>query len=265
MRRRISARQRIAPWASVGPVRVATFNLLHGRSLTDGSVDESALRRGRGDTGRRRRRAAGGRPRPGPRRSWSTRRPPSPRRSARRGGGSCPPSTAPRARAVDAVHGRRRRRRRPARRTASGWSPACPVLSWQVRRFGPAPVRAAADGAGQPRAHDVPDEPRVGVAAVVEGPSGPFTVVTAHLSFVPGWNVAPAAGDLARWARVVPGPAAAVGDFNLPGPLPRRSPAGPSWPALPTYPSWRPRVQFDHVLADRPTAVARRPRAGSLP
>jgi endonuclease/exonuclease/phosphatase family metal-dependent hydrolase len=24
---------------------------------------------------------------------------------------------------------------------------------------------------------------------------------------------------------------------------------------VPTYPSWRPRVQLDHVLADRPTTV----------
>jgi endonuclease/exonuclease/phosphatase family metal-dependent hydrolase len=95
----------------------------------------------------------------------------------------------------------------------------------------------------------VSDEPRIGVAAVVEGPAGPFTVVTAHLSFVPGWNVAQLRA-LAEWARGFPGPRLLIGDLNLPGALPRLTSRWTQLARVPTYPSWRPRVQFDHVLAD---------------
>ena len=129
-----------------------------------------------------------------------------------------------------------------------------PVLSWQVRRFGPAPLGLPLMVPGRRGLTVVPDEPRVAVAAVVEGPGGPFTVVTAHLSFVPGWNVRQLR-TVARWAATLPGPRLLVGDLNLPGSLPRRATGWTQLARVPTYPSWRPRVQFDHVLADRPTTV----------
>jgi endonuclease/exonuclease/phosphatase family metal-dependent hydrolase len=95
----------------------------------------------------------------------------------------------------------------------------------------------------------VPDEPRVAVAAVLDSPSGPLTVLTAHLSFMPGWNVSQLRA-LARWARDFPGPRLLIGDFNLPGTLPRITTRWEQLARAATYPSWSPRVQFDHVLAD---------------
>jgi endonuclease/exonuclease/phosphatase family metal-dependent hydrolase len=129
-----------------------------------------------------------------------------------------------------------------------------PVLSWAVRRFHPAPVGLPLLVPGRRGLTVVPDEPRLALAAVVDGPAGPMTVLTAHLSFVPGWNVRQLRA-VARWARSMPGPRFLVGDLNLPGPVPRLVTGWTQLARLPTYPSWRPRVQFDHVLADRPARV----------
>lgn len=124
-----------------------------------------------------------------------------------------------------------------------------PVTRWEVRRFGPAPIGLPLMVPGRKRLTRVDDEPRVAVAAVVEGPHGPVTVVTAHLSFVPGWNIAQLRA-LTRWAQHLPGPRLLVGDLNLPGAVPRLTTRWTQLARVPTYPSWKPRVQFDHVLAD---------------
>ena len=124
-----------------------------------------------------------------------------------------------------------------------------PVRRWSVRRFGPAPVGMPLMVPGQRGLTRIPDEPRVALAAEIETPEGSLTVVTAHLSFVPGWNVAQLRA-LVRWAQGMPGPRLLVGDFNLPGPLPRLVSRWTQLARVATYPSWKPRVQFDHVLAD---------------
>ncbi|GAA1968333.1 endonuclease/exonuclease/phosphatase family protein [Kitasatospora viridis] len=169
-----------------------------------------------------------------------------------------------------------------------------PVRHWRARRFAPAPFGLPLRVAGRRGLTPVPDEPRAALAAVLEGPDGPFTVVATHLSFVPGWNMAQLAG-IRRWIADLPRPYLVLGDFNLVGPVPRtvlggataldrrpasrqrlrelravrraggaqlppgrrRGPAEPGprlrgWHDLartPTYPSHRPAVQFDHVLA----------------
>lgn len=169
-----------------------------------------------------------------------------------------------------------------------------PVRHWQARRFAPAPFGLPLRVAGRRGLTPVPDEPRAALAAVLEGPSGPFTVVATHLSFVPGWNMAQLAG-IRRWIADLPRPYLVLGDFNLVGAVPRtvlggataldrgarsrhqlrelraarravRAAAGEprrrrvreprqrlqGWYDLartPTYPSHRPAVQFDHVLA----------------
>jgi endonuclease/exonuclease/phosphatase family metal-dependent hydrolase len=124
-----------------------------------------------------------------------------------------------------------------------------PVLEWRVRRFGPAPIALPLMVPGGKGFMSVDDEPRVAIAAVVRGARGPLTVITTHLSFVPGWNVAQLRA-LARWARTFPGPRMIAGDFNLPGALPRVASRWTQLARAATYPSYRPRVQFDHVLAD---------------
>jgi endonuclease/exonuclease/phosphatase family metal-dependent hydrolase len=237
-------------------VRVATFNLLHGRSLADGTVEESALRQAAAtldadvlglqevDRGQARSHLVD--------------------------------QTAAGADALGARHWRFVPALRGTPGNDRGWTPArdgdsdsdsdsdvadsdptygvglvsrLPVQSWHVRRFGPAPIGMPLMVPGSRGLTHVHDEPRVGVAAVLDGPTGPLTVVTAHLSFMPGWNVAQLR-TLARWAHALPGPRLLIGDFNLPGALPRLTTRWAQLARAATYPSWRPRVQFDHVLAE---------------
>ena len=124
-----------------------------------------------------------------------------------------------------------------------------PVRSWHVLRLGASPVGAPLLVPGTPKARlmHVPDEPRVAVAAVVDGPGGVFTAITTHLSFVPGVNVRQLR-RVVRWAATMPGPRLLMGDFNLPGTLPRRVTRWEQLVRAATYPSYRPRIQFDHVL-----------------
>ncbi|MCD0482815.1 endonuclease/exonuclease/phosphatase family protein [Streptacidiphilus sp. ASG 303] len=95
-----------------------------------------------------------------------------------------------------------------------------PVHHWRARRFPPAPFGLPLRVAGRRGLTRVPDEPRAALAAVLEGRRGPFTVVAAHLSFVPGWNVAQLAG-IRRWISDLPAPYLLLGDFNLVGAVPR--------------------------------------------
>ncbi|GII98939.1 endonuclease/exonuclease/phosphatase family metal-dependent hydrolase [Sediminihabitans luteus] len=120
-----------------------------------------------------------------------------------------------------------------------------PVLAWgEVRLPGRAPVRRA----GRWRF----DEPRTALTAVLDAPGGPVGVVATHLSVVRGRNERQARA-LARVAAALPGPRVLLGDLNR-----RAGDALAEWHALadvPTYPADAPRVQIDHVLADRPLRV----------
>jgi endonuclease/exonuclease/phosphatase family metal-dependent hydrolase len=125
-----------------------------------------------------------------------------------------------------------------------------PVQEWSVVRLAAAPVRSPVL-AGR-RVLWLTDEPRVGLTATVDG----IAVTTTHLSFVPGWN----AVQLRRLlARLEPGPGLLLGDLNLPGAVP--SWLAPGWRALAraaTWPAPAPRVQLDHVLGrgDLPAVTA---------
>ncbi|MEU8300547.1 endonuclease/exonuclease/phosphatase family protein [Micromonospora sp. NPDC048909] len=229
-------------------MRLATFNLLHGRSLTDGLVDPDRLtaavtaldadvlalqevdrdqsRSGHLDL------------------------------------------TAIAARALDAPHhrfaaavvGTPGEGFRPLNHDDDGHGEPCygiglisryPVRTWQVTRLKPAPVRSPVyvpgPGRGLVLLHD---EPRVVLAAVLDTPHGPLTAAATHLSFVPGWNLRQLR-QVVRALRALPAPRVLLGDLNLPAGVVR---AVSGWRLLgrrPTYPSGEPRVQLDHILADR--------------
>jgi len=125
-----------------------------------------------------------------------------------------------------------------------------PVTRWAVLRFAAAPLALPllVPGRPRPRLMRVPDEPRLALAAVLDHPAGPLTVITAHLSFVPGFNVAQLR-QIARWSTQFPGPVLLIGDFNLPSALPARITRFSALARAATYPSYRPAVQFDHLLA----------------
>ncbi|HEX6872265.1 MAG TPA: endonuclease/exonuclease/phosphatase family protein [Micromonosporaceae bacterium] len=127
-----------------------------------------------------------------------------------------------------------------------------PVRRWQVHRLRPAPVRSPVYLPGPRRGMIwLHDEPRVVLAAVIEAPQGPFTVATTHLSFVPGWNLRQLLGTL-RWLRRFPAPRILLGDLNLPAGVTVPLVAAAGWRQLArqaTYPAPAPQVQLDHVLA----------------
>ena len=124
-----------------------------------------------------------------------------------------------------------------------------PVTRWLVTRLPSAPVRSPILIPGpQRKVLWLRDEPRVLVAAVLETPDGPLTVANTHLSFVPGWNGAQLRRAV-RAVRQLPGPRVLLGDLNLPGALPRWLTGWTPLVATPTYPAPDARVQLDHVLA----------------
>ena len=133
-----------------------------------------------------------------------------------------------------------------------------PVLEWRTTRFDPAPWSLPLMIPAEPRPQfiKVADEPRAAIAAVIDGPHGPFTVVTVHLSFVPGYNVRQLRA-LRRWLVGLPRPLVLLGDFNLPGTIPARVTGWDPLVRERTYPVMRPRVQLDHVLADGLTPIQR--------
>lgn len=225
-------------------MRLATFNLLHGRSLTDGRVvperleaaartlDADVLGLQEVDRGQS------------------------------RSGGADQTEQVARAmgaqhwRFVPAIIGTPGETWRAATDGQDDGQPAYgvglvsrwPVLRWQVVRLPAARVRAPVLLPGTRRVVWLQDEPRVGVVAVVETPLGPVTVGTSHLSFIPGRNGLQLRTLTAAMAQL-PGPRVLLGDFNLPGPLPGLLTRWRSLARTPTYPAPEPRVQLDHVLA----------------
>ena len=94
-------------------------------------------------------------------------------------------------------------------------------------------------------------EPRAALRATFRTPRGAVAVTTAHLSFLP-WRGRRQLAALAAFARGGPAGARAVllGDLNLRPPVVARALGARGWrtaPAAPTFPSWRPAVQLDHV------------------
>lgn len=124
-----------------------------------------------------------------------------------------------------------------------------PVRRWHRLELGAAPfglpLLYARDG--QRRLRYMSDEPHQAIAAELEND---WTVIATHLSFVPPVNML----QLRRirvWAKQFGRRVAILGDLNL---TYRFLPLGPLWRTAAhtrTYPSWRPAVQFDHILVRR--------------
>ncbi len=120
-----------------------------------------------------------------------------------------------------------------------------PVRSWHEKSLGRARVTAPILLPDR-RLMWLKDEPRVALAAVVDGPDGPLTVCVTHLSFVPFCN----AWQLRRlvgWLGGLPGPTLLMGDLNLPVGAGLVSGLDVLARAK-TYPAPQPKVQLDHVL-----------------
>jgi len=117
-----------------------------------------------------------------------------------------------------------------------------PVRSWHTLRLAPLPSPPMSGRLPWPH-----DEPRVALAAVVETPLGVMTVASTHLSVVRGWS-AVQLRMVSRWLRSLPEPQVVLGDLNMSA---RAAGVASGLRLLarhPTHPSPAPRVQLDHVL-----------------
>jgi endonuclease/exonuclease/phosphatase family metal-dependent hydrolase len=121
-----------------------------------------------------------------------------------------------------------------------------PVVSWEVVRLGSPPTRVPMWFRGSRVPELVRDEPRVAVAARMETPRGPLTVVNTHLSFVGWWG----RRQLQTVMRSVEGaePLVLVGDLNMGLARAQRVSGLRTLLDEPTFPAHRPAEQLDHVL-----------------
>src|SRR3954447_2585727 len=122
-----------------------------------------------------------------------------------------------------------------------------PVRSWQVLHLPRIPFTFPMWLPGPHKVIVVNEEPRAALVGVVETPRGELTVANTHLSFVPGWNLVQLR-RLRRDLAAFPGPLVLMGDLNMTPPTPARV---TGWRPLAgglTFPVDAPDRQLDHVL-----------------
>lgn len=126
-----------------------------------------------------------------------------------------------------------------------------PVLEWRVLQLPTLRRRAPVRWPGTRWPTLVRDEPRAALAAVVQGPQGVLSVVATHLTFIPGWN-GRQLRHLVTQVRPLTRPMALLGDLNLEGPGALRWSGMHPLATAPTFPVAEPTRQLDHVLGDGP-------------
>ena len=122
-----------------------------------------------------------------------------------------------------------------------------PVREWRIIRLPVLHGRIPVLLPGSPRPTIVRDEPRAAIAAVLQTAHGPLTVLTTHLTLIPGWNILQLRYAL-RHARDLPGPLVVLGDLNLAGAWPARATGMRPLANAGTIPVTAPVRQLDHIL-----------------
>ncbi len=130
-----------------------------------------------------------------------------------------------------------------------------PVQNWQVVRLPRIPMAFPMYLREPNKVLKVNEEPRAALVARLDTPLGPMTVANTHLSFVPGWNRLQLR-RLVRDLRGFPGPRVLMGDLNMTPPRTRRWVGMRSLCAAPTFPAIHPQRQLDHILTDDPALRA---------
>jgi endonuclease/exonuclease/phosphatase family metal-dependent hydrolase len=128
-----------------------------------------------------------------------------------------------------------------------------PATSWQVMRLPRIRLRIVGD-----------EEPRAAVIAQLDTPLGPISVANTHLSFVPGWNRRQLR-RLAKGLLGLPGPHILAGDLNLSAAAAARCSGMRALASTPTFPSAAPTRQLDHILTDDPQLRVRYSEAPAAP
>ncbi|HEY2086943.1 MAG TPA: endonuclease/exonuclease/phosphatase family protein [Mycobacterium sp.] len=137
------------------------------------------------------------------------------------------------------------------------------ALTWQVVRLPRIPMPFPMYLPGPSRVQVVDEEPRAAVLARLDTDLGPLTVANTHLSFVPGWNRV----QLRRLARDLhgfAGPRVLMGDLNMSPPTPQRWTRMRPLATAQTFPIGSPDRQLDHILTDDAGLVADACSAPSL-
>ena len=124
-----------------------------------------------------------------------------------------------------------------------------PAESWQVVRLPRIPTRFPMYLPGPKRVQIVDEEPRAAMIARLDTPLGPITVANTHLSFVPGWNRVQLR-SLIRDLRGFPAPHVLMGDLNMTPPTPGRWSGLRAVGTALTFPAVAPDRQLDHILTD---------------
>ena len=124
-----------------------------------------------------------------------------------------------------------------------------PALTWQVLRLPRIPGKFPMYLPGPRRVQIVDEEPRAAVLARFDTDLGPLTVANTHLSFVPGWNRVQLR-RLSRDLRGFPGPRVLMGDLNMTPPTPERWARLRPLATADTFPVDSPDRQLDHILTD---------------
>ena len=126
-----------------------------------------------------------------------------------------------------------------------------PVTSWQVLRLPRIPIRFPMYLPGPNRVMIVDEEPRAAVIAQLHTPMGDLTVANTHLSFVPGWNRRQLRRVI-RDLRGFPGPRLLTGDLNMTPETVGRWSGMRALALAQTFPADNPNRQLDHILTDDP-------------
>ncbi|AQA01838.1 endonuclease [Mycobacterium sp. MS1601] len=127
-----------------------------------------------------------------------------------------------------------------------------PAISWQVLRLPRIPFRFPMYLHEPGKVLVVDEEPRAAMVARLETPLGPMTVANTHLSFVPGWNLTQLR-RLIRDMRGFPGPHVLMGDLNMTPRTARRTSGLRPLATATTFPADVPTRQLDHILTDGPS------------
>ncbi len=122
-----------------------------------------------------------------------------------------------------------------------------PVVSWRVVRLDPMRASVPLWSPITNRPFLAKDEPRVAVAAVLDGPFGQFTVCNTHLSFIPRWN-GRQLNTLVRSLEGTREPLVLMGDLNMQQRAAARNSGLRPVATVATVPAARPTRQLDHVL-----------------
>jgi endonuclease/exonuclease/phosphatase family metal-dependent hydrolase len=131
------------------------------------------------------------------------------------------------------------------------------VRDWRVVRLPGAPVRVPHRSEGGLLPAWVRDEPRVAVVAEVDAPGGPLRVVTTHLSFLRPWNLRQLRRLMAALPRTGDHPTLLLGDLNLGPRTAHRLTSMTPLVTGPTFPAPTPRLQIDHILTSGPPGPTR--------